>query len=91
MSNGSGNSAGVSQSPSLRDKKSENPVQERQQDLPSLHLTVPEHVVLGRAGGPLQPSVGHEVEVPLQGVADASLDHGTGVHVAGLVLVITEK
>lgn len=57
--------------------------------LPAL-LTVPEHVVLGRARGSLQASVGHEVEVPLHGVADASLDHGPGEHVAGLVLVIPE-
>lgn len=52
-----------------------------------LLLTVPEHVVLGRAGGALEARVGHEVEVPLQGVADAGLDHRPGEDVAGLVLV----
>lgn len=54
-------------------------------------LTVPEHVVLGGARGTLQPRVGHEVEVPLHGVADAGLDHGTREHVTRLVLVFPEK
>ena len=49
---------------------------------------VPEDVVVAGPGGPLDPLVGHQVEVALGGMVDALVDHRAGKSVTVLVFVV---